>query len=137
MDISCTNKLAARMPKIRIYYNHFLKPYIFKMWKVHRKLNTPNIFRLTAIYTWATAFKILLVRRTWEIEYINKICYLNFFVKKYFFTYITDILFYNIRNNHKSKLFHANTNTFQAAMDFAYTYELLAFCILFFLYKWL
>ena len=39
-----------------------LKPYIFKndtqMWKLHRKLNFPNIFQLAAIYTWALAFKI-------------------------------------------------------------------------------
>ena len=38
-----------------------VKPYIFKidsqMWKLHRKLNFPNIFRLAAIYTWAPAFK--------------------------------------------------------------------------------
>ena len=38
-----------------------LKPYIFKndtqMWKLHRKLNFFNIFRLAAIYTWAPAFK--------------------------------------------------------------------------------
>ena len=27
------------------------------MWKQHRKLNFPNIFRLAAIYTWAPAFK--------------------------------------------------------------------------------
>ena len=27
------------------------------MWKLHRKLNFPNIFRLAAIYTWAPAFK--------------------------------------------------------------------------------
>ena len=29
------------------------------MWKLHRKLNFPNIFRFAAIYTWATAFKSL------------------------------------------------------------------------------
>ena len=28
------------------------------MWKLHRKLNFPNIFRLAAIYTWAPAFKL-------------------------------------------------------------------------------
>ena len=44
VDISCTNKLAARMPKNQIYYNHFLKPYIFKLWKLYRKLNFPKIF---------------------------------------------------------------------------------------------
>ena len=37
-----------------------LKPYIFKndtqMWKLHRKLNFPNFFRLAAIHTWAPAF---------------------------------------------------------------------------------
>ena len=27
------------------------------MWKLHRKLNFPNILRLAAIYTWAPAFK--------------------------------------------------------------------------------
>ena len=27
------------------------------MWKLHRKLNFPNIFWLAAIYTWAPAFK--------------------------------------------------------------------------------
>ena len=27
------------------------------MWKLHRQLNVPNIFRLAAIYTWAPAFK--------------------------------------------------------------------------------
>ena len=27
------------------------------MWKLHRKLSFPNIFRLDAIYTWAPAFK--------------------------------------------------------------------------------
>ena len=37
--------------------------YIFKndsqMWKLHRKLNFPNIFRLAAIYTWAPALKVV------------------------------------------------------------------------------
>ena len=28
------------------------------MWKLHIKLNFPNIFRLAIIYTWAMAFKI-------------------------------------------------------------------------------
>ena len=38
-----------------------LKPFIFKndaqMWKLHRKLNFPNIFQFAAIYTWVPAFK--------------------------------------------------------------------------------
>ena len=32
------------------------------MWKLHRKLNFPNIFRLAAIYTWAPAFKSFCVQ---------------------------------------------------------------------------
>ena len=34
------------------------------MWKLHRKLNFPNIFRLAAIYTWAPAFKLLIIELT-------------------------------------------------------------------------
>ena len=29
------------------------------MWKLHRKLNFPNIFRLAAIYAWAPAFNLI------------------------------------------------------------------------------
>ena len=30
------------------------------MWKLHRKLNFPNIFRLAAIYTWTPAFNFII-----------------------------------------------------------------------------
>ena len=31
------------------------------MWKLYRKLNFPNIFLLAAIYTWAPAFKYIVM----------------------------------------------------------------------------
>ena len=40
------------------------------MWKLHRKLNFPNIFRLAAIYTWAPAFKYGYKKRVVTVYYV-------------------------------------------------------------------
>ena len=58
MYLLSTNKVAVSKPRIKIYLNH--KNHIFpkidtQMWKLQLKLNFPNIFKLTAIYTWTMA----------------------------------------------------------------------------------
>ena len=57
----CTSKVAVpfwNLDFIKITETIYLKKKNdTQMWKLHRKLNFPNIFRLAAIYTWAPAFK--------------------------------------------------------------------------------
>ena len=55
------------------------------MWKLHRKLNFHNIFRLAAIYTWAPAFK-LTERGKKVASYFYQ--YIAFFPKFYSFNQI-------------------------------------------------
>ena len=50
------------LPYQKLEFIKITKPYILKndtqLGKLHGKLIFPNIFRLTAIYTWAPAFKV-------------------------------------------------------------------------------
>ena len=41
------------------------------MWKLHRKLNFSNIFRLAVIYTWAPTFKNTEIKIRYNIFYKN------------------------------------------------------------------
>ena len=62
------------------------------MWKLHTKLNFPNIFRLAAIFSWAPAFKHDIAIRyvqtssssvVQSMGYVSVLILLFHFVKRY------------------------------------------------------